>query len=1082
MSKFVMTIDYNEENKQVRYYESKPQGLEYGKIQNRLIPMTLTLQTLRNNVLKGMAFKPAWVTGTKDSDFKNQQVFVIDIDNDNDCEHMTVDECLHIANENNVPVCWSYYTFSHDVDKPKFRLLFMSDTIVNNPNDVIMINKWLISLFRQSDDVCWNLGKLFQGTNKGQAIEVNDKYFHYLDILERAKAYDEANKKTAPIKENKPYYAQGDDPKELVKEYSLNYLESYRAKVTGYICPSCGSGGGDNGTGITQNPYKPSLFKCFACEWNGDIIDYHMDMNGLDFHDSLMELCGMFNIECSHNTTPQINNKSSLPLVTAPTSSINTPPSPTNENKNDDTKEEVIVMGKMERLIYEALNNMTFIPNYTITFIEDKVVLVPTGGGKTYNLIQICLDQIINHRGKKIIICTATNDLIDDFASKLAIEIRKLLQDNDDLYDISTDELLDYLGVLKLTVDTEKIDDFSQYNVIVTNQSYLFPIGDTVFYSKKFGKLMEVVNENKNEWSIYIDECHMLERYKYSHVEAFQLTRPNNNSTRTRTTQKVNYYFYKDENEIYHPSDLYYKKALIQNEDGVMIYQYVDDGLIDVKEALKKAHQIKEKVVLKKNCLKRLEDGMSLWVYDSLIEVDFLFGDGSIGTLRTPQSNFEEFIEHSTDKYIIQSYVVLCDKNGAEIREFENHKKFFDFAMEKEKEQAHKLLSLLNAKLKNGKELFSTVLHLEKPQIQLNCSCHYTTATADNISKKYEIVKVETENKACGIENIEVIFCSLDLFKQLRGKSTLNIVTLDALLTPKTNIILSEKRKVEKIEKYVKGIQEPLNRTVIHFEKETKLLIDDTKVNTINSDIKIGYLEESRQTGTDFLDTELILLDCNRSINANQKYNRYIKADGELYMECLDDTDIIFNLTKQSMGRLLRGNIKNKMIVVCLPDNETMTSSTFFKTDGFTSLFGNYFALNFPQINMTYRDFTSMTNKEQQAVKVVNRLGMEVTTNGKKTKRNDEIFKRCSELNEQGFLTTEKYKQLAEEFQLKERQLKNIVSEHKPKFTKKQQEELVIYWHERGQTVKDIVNICNDDFKIGKSTVSNIIKKYKENS
>ena len=51
----------------------------------------------------------------------------------------------------------------------------------------------------------------------------------------------------------------------------------------GIICPLCGSGSGEHGTGISEVPDSDGLLKCFACNWSGDVIQLYAEEHHLDF-------------------------------------------------------------------------------------------------------------------------------------------------------------------------------------------------------------------------------------------------------------------------------------------------------------------------------------------------------------------------------------------------------------------------------------------------------------------------------------------------------------------------------------------------------------------------------------------------------------------------------------------------------------------------------------------------------------------------------------------------------------------------------------------------------------------------------
>lgn len=62
--------------------------------------------------------------------------------------------------------------------------------------------------------------------------------------------------------------------------------EQMKKAKRGYICPSCGNGSGQDGTGITEDPHNARRFKCFKCGYYGDIVDYIAVESGIDPADS----------------------------------------------------------------------------------------------------------------------------------------------------------------------------------------------------------------------------------------------------------------------------------------------------------------------------------------------------------------------------------------------------------------------------------------------------------------------------------------------------------------------------------------------------------------------------------------------------------------------------------------------------------------------------------------------------------------------------------------------------------------------------------------------------------------------------
>lgn len=76
-----------------------------------------------------------------------------------------------------------------------------------------------------------------------------------------------------------------DDLKEYMKLNGYKTIAEKDTKKTGYVCPSCGSGTGPKGTGMTNSKtsekYAYVMYRCWKCGWHGDIFDYVGEKFGL---------------------------------------------------------------------------------------------------------------------------------------------------------------------------------------------------------------------------------------------------------------------------------------------------------------------------------------------------------------------------------------------------------------------------------------------------------------------------------------------------------------------------------------------------------------------------------------------------------------------------------------------------------------------------------------------------------------------------------------------------------------------------------------------------------------------------------
>lgn len=129
-------------------------------------PSEYTIDSLKKEIEKGKTISPSVMRGTKAQDFIEQQLFMVDIDNANEqYPILNVDDAINICKNNNIPLAFYYYSFSHTEEKPKYRLVFILDEIVTNKETRDKINKNLVSLFPQADKSCINADRIFYGTN-----------------------------------------------------------------------------------------------------------------------------------------------------------------------------------------------------------------------------------------------------------------------------------------------------------------------------------------------------------------------------------------------------------------------------------------------------------------------------------------------------------------------------------------------------------------------------------------------------------------------------------------------------------------------------------------------------------------------------------------------------------------------------------------------------------------------------------------------------------------------------------------------------------------------------------------------------
>jgi len=170
-------------------FTTKPNGKESGGIQNRLSQTEIEIEELANLLSNGATFKPAYLNGTKNTDWSSQQIFALDFD-DGTTIKSELENCIELG----IKPVFGYKTFSYKEYKEKFRLVFCNDEIITDINVRNDFQKLLIELFSNSDGVTFDATRLFFG-GKGliecdceNRINVKDIMNKYEEILNGIKS------------------------------------------------------------------------------------------------------------------------------------------------------------------------------------------------------------------------------------------------------------------------------------------------------------------------------------------------------------------------------------------------------------------------------------------------------------------------------------------------------------------------------------------------------------------------------------------------------------------------------------------------------------------------------------------------------------------------------------------------------------------------------------------------------------------------------------------------------------------------------------------------------------------------------
>lgn len=141
-------------------YKEKPTGWKVGRIQNNLAnaQVEISVEELAEYLCNGATFKPALLNGKKSEDWISQQVFALDFDGGS-----TINNEIERCKQLNIQPAFGYTSFSHTVEKHKFRLVFIADSVITDRELRDKLQITLIKTFSKSDQVTFNADRLFFG-------------------------------------------------------------------------------------------------------------------------------------------------------------------------------------------------------------------------------------------------------------------------------------------------------------------------------------------------------------------------------------------------------------------------------------------------------------------------------------------------------------------------------------------------------------------------------------------------------------------------------------------------------------------------------------------------------------------------------------------------------------------------------------------------------------------------------------------------------------------------------------------------------------------------------------------------------
>jgi hypothetical protein len=298
-------------------FNHKPTSYETGGIKNRLQDVDISLPQLAESIHKGCSVVAAQLSGLSDSSFVSQQLFMVDIDNDK--LHISVADAIVKCNEAGIQPALVYESFSSTADHPKFRLGFLSETVVTDRqvrDDVVISLLSILSDGKETycDTRCMDASRLFYGTDKDVFVQevtfnVEDCIKMKLDInfgTPERKGYPNNKYNNTSyqgtlfdmVSDNLPvtrFATYSEAVYHLTHNIDMAAWLGVSGKTFRCIFPDHEDHHPSAGIFITTN--GEHYYNCFGCGKKGNIITVTEKLTGNNRRDSVKLLMKIFNIK-----------------------------------------------------------------------------------------------------------------------------------------------------------------------------------------------------------------------------------------------------------------------------------------------------------------------------------------------------------------------------------------------------------------------------------------------------------------------------------------------------------------------------------------------------------------------------------------------------------------------------------------------------------------------------------------------------------------------------------------------------------------------------------------------------------------
>lgn len=277
-------------------YKQKPTNFDVATMQDRMKVFDIGVKDIKDKLVNGYTIRPSIIKGNKESEWKSQQVFMVDID-----EGITTDEAIDKYEYLNPS--FVYTSFSHTDENNKFRMAFTTEDAITDFDIAKSIQEYLINEIEESDKRCKNLNRLYYGgrdivySNTDNRINLDSIKVHY-KVFNNIILKDIVHPNKTELRE-----LQLEEYYKTIRCFDMHVLINKTESIFKCVLPDHEDSNPSAGIilSTSANNYGEYVYNCFGCGRTLDNIQLMERVLGKNRYETLKWFEKLLNIKRPDN-------------------------------------------------------------------------------------------------------------------------------------------------------------------------------------------------------------------------------------------------------------------------------------------------------------------------------------------------------------------------------------------------------------------------------------------------------------------------------------------------------------------------------------------------------------------------------------------------------------------------------------------------------------------------------------------------------------------------------------------------------------------------------------------------------------